>query len=283
VLDRWDLTVLGAFDEGAELPVLAVHRDGAGPAVLKLGGAGSDHAQQVRLLKAADGRGYVRVLAHDAELDAALLERLGAPLHAGVTDPVAQTEALAELLPATWELPSAVGAPFAPAEKARGLLALVDGTLADGYHADGAIAAPEDAHRPVLERARALALELIAAPSSRQVVLHGDPHPGNALRRADRYVLIDPDGFLGEPEYDAGVALRDHQQVIDALEDREPGAGRRWHAGLVGRTARRLELDPDRITAWAHLERVTTGIHLRNLGWTREGESWLVTASRLLR
>lgn len=272
VLSRWDLTVVRAFTEGAELPVLQVRGRDVGSAVLKLGVHGSDHAQQVRVLRAADGHGYVRVLDHDEELGATLLERLGPPLHAGASSPEAEVDVLAGLLPVTWDLPSAVGRPFAPSQKAESLLALVD----------GALEAPGDRHRPVLESARRLALALVEDPSPRQVVLHGDPHAGNALRRGAEHVLIDPDGFLGEPEYDAGVALRDHQQLLDDLERRETGAGRRRHAALGARTAQRLELDPDRITAWAHLERVTTGIHLRSLGWTQDGESWLRTARHLL-
>ena len=274
LLARWELTVVRAFTEGAELPVLEVRGRAVGPAVLKLGGHGTDHAQQVRILRAADGRGYVRVLAHAEDLDAVLLERLGPTLWTTVPDPVAQTEELAALLPRTWELPTAVGEPTGPTDKARSLLSLVEGVLVSSA----------DRHRPVLENARRLALALIADPSSRQVVLHGDPHPGNALRRGGEHALIDPDGFLGEPEYDAGVALRDHQRVIDELDRHEGnGAGRRWHAALSARIAQRLDLDAERIAAWAHLERVTTGIYLHHLGWTKEGESWLSTASRMLR
>lgn len=271
-LARWDLSIVRAFTEGAELPVLEVRVRDDGAAVLKLGGHGTDHAQQVRVLRAADGRGYVRVLDHDEELGATLLEHLGPPLHAESPSPEAEVDVLAGLLPLTWDLPSTVCHPSSPSQKARSLLALVD----------RALEADEGRHSTVLDAARRLALALLEDPSPRQAVLHGDPHAGNALRRGVEHVLIDPDGFLGEPEYDAGVALRDHQQLLDGLERHEPGAGRRRHAGLVARMAQRLELDPGRITAWAHLERVTTGIHLRNLGWTQEGESWLRTARHLL-
>ncbi|GAA4530040.1 hypothetical protein GCM10023160_30260 [Brachybacterium paraconglomeratum] len=293
VLSRWELTVVRTFADGAELPVLEVHGRTTGPAVLKLGGHGSDHAQQVRILRAADGNGYVRVLEQADDLGAVLLERLGPSLWASVPDPVAQSLTLADLLPTTWELPVAVGTPFTPTQKATSLLALVDGALesllANGVleGASGGVlegAGGGQGEREVLERARALALELIAAPSPRQVVLHGDPHPGNVLRRGPEHVFIDPDGFLGEPEYDVGVALRDHQQVIDDLDQREGvGAGRRWHAALVVQLAERLELDAERIAAWAALERVTTGIHLGNLGWTEESAAWLRTAQRMLR
>lgn len=263
-----------------------VHEPATGPAVLKLSGHGSDHGQQVRILRAADGKGYVRVLEQADDLGAVLLERLGPSLYASVPDPVEQSLVLADLLPTTWELPTAVGAPFTPAQKATSLLALVDGALENGMFENGAPtgASGEQGPREVLERARALALKLIAAPSARQVVLHGDPHPGNVLRRGAEHVFIDPDGFLGEPEYDAWVVLRDHQQVMDDLDHREGvGAGRRWHAGLVAQVAERLELDADRIAAWAALERVTTAIHLGSLGCTEESRAWLRTAERMLR
>lgn len=273
VLARWDLTVVRAFTEGAELPVLEVRGLSSGPAVLKLGGHGSDHAQQVRVLRAADGRGYVRVLDHCEEHEATLLERLGAPLHATAHEAEDEVGVLAGLLPMTWELPLPVGLPLGSAGKADSLRELVEGAPAE----------LADRHGGTLEAARDLALELARSPSSRQVVLHGDPHTGNALRRGEEHVLIDPDGIVGEPEYDAGVMLRDHQQVIEKRERREHGAGGRRLAELTSRTARRLELDADRIAAWALLERVTTGIHLHALGWRGEGESWLRTARLLLR
>jgi streptomycin 6-kinase len=273
VLARWDLTVVRAFTEGAELPVLEVRTRSSGPAVLKLGGHGSDHAQQVRLLRAADGSGYVRVLDHSEEHEATLLERLGAPLHATAHDVEDEVDVLADLLPVTWELPLSVGLPLGSAGKAASLLALVE----------GAPAALTDHHRGTLEAARGLALELAGSPSPRQVVLHGDPHPGNVLGRGAEHVFIDPDGFVGEPEYDAGVMLRDHQRMIEVRERHESGAGRRRLADLTVRLARRLELDADRMAAWALLERVTTGVHLHSLGWRREAEAWLRTARLLLR
>lgn len=288
VLARWELTVVRAFTEGAELPVLEVHGRTVGPAVLKFGGYGSDHDQQVRILRAADGTGYVRVRAQAEDLDAVLLERLGPTLWTTVSDPVEQTLVLVDLLPVTWALPRSVGAPTTPSQKARSLLALVDDAIAgsadDGGEAGSAARAPARHHLPALRKARSLALALSEAPSTRQVVLHGDPHPGNVLRRGAEHVFIDPDGFLGEPEYDAGVVLRDHGPVIDELDRREgAGAGRRWLAALIERTAHRLDLDGERIAAWAHLERVTTGIHLGLLGADEESEAWLRTAARVLR
>ena len=286
VLERWDLTVVRAFAEGAGLPVLEVVGRASGPAVLKLGGHGADLSQQVRVLQAADGRGFVRVLEHDEEQDAVLLEKLGPTLFRTVPDPVEQAAHLAALLPAAWALPTECAEILEPGAKARGLLVLVDGALAvesEPAESGGERPGLGTRHRDVLERARELALALIEEPAAELVLVHGDPHAGNALRRGEEHVLIDPDGFLGEREYDAGVALRDHQQMIDVLERSDgPGAGRRRHAQLVASTAAQLGLEEERVAAWAHLERVTTGIYLHRLGWRDEGEAWLRTARAVL-
>ncbi|MGP4977027.1 aminoglycoside phosphotransferase family protein [Brachybacterium tyrofermentans] len=321
VLAHWDLEIRHVHLAGAGLPVLEVERrtgpvgprgssgtpasrglQASGSFVVKFGGGGADVAQQARILAAADGRGYVRLVAHDGERDAMLLEKLGPMLPQAVPDPVAQTDVLGDLLLQAWEVPLAVGRPFAPSQKARSLLAIIDGALE--AHESGPQAADESGPRAshesvsrmaaasgpqaadevvVLARARVLALDLIESPSPRQVVVHGDPHPANVLQRGDTHVLIDPDGFLCEPEYDLGVALRDHRQIIDDLDRTDgPGAGRRWHAALAERLARRVGLDPERALAWAHLERVTTGVYLGRLGYVEEGEAWLRTARRML-
>jgi streptomycin 6-kinase len=57
-------------------------------------------------------------------------------------------------------------------------------------------------------------------------VVHGDPHPGNALRGVEPregagpgYVFVDPDGFLADPAYDLGVILRDWCDEILGADD----------------------------------------------------------------
>lgn len=295
-VDRWRLSIERAHLEGAGLPVLEVRArlgSAAVPAVVKFDGAGSDLQQQLRVLLAADGTGYVRVLEHDAELGVVLLERLGPTLSRELRDPVSQGDVIAGLLEQAWQLPLQVGLPFAPGEKAVSLLAAIEeapeapvNPPGDGQPGGGASSragAAEPVRRRAVEHARDLARELAASPSSTQVVAHGDPHPCNVLRRGAKFTFIDPDGFRCEPEYDAAVALRDHQLVIDQLEQNQgAGAGRRWHRELVRRLALRLELDVDRVAAWAFVERVTTGLHLSALGYLDEGESWLATADTLV-
>lgn len=148
---RWDLVLESAYRDGAGLPVLAVRSAGR-PAVLVLDGVGRNLDQQVRILDAAAGNGYVRLLDHAPELGAALLERLGQPLAITVPDPVEQTHALCDLLERTWQLPLTVGESTALGDKARGLLGIARGALADE--------SLRSEHGTLLERAAGIALEL---------------------------------------------------------------------------------------------------------------------------
>lgn len=277
-LDRWQLRVEGLHLDGAGLPVLVVRRPDGEPGVLKFDGAGTDLAALVPALRAAAGRAYVRLLDHDEGHGAVLLEHLGPALASQVPDEAEQVRLIAAVLPQAWDAVSpALPAHPEPARKATDLGELVRQARDQGLADDA-----------VLARAAGLADELATSPGPRQVMVHGDAHALNVLRRgpheAPQWVLIDPDGPVGgcEAEYDVGVVLRDQQRTIAALDDRfGPGAGRRWHRRLVEATAADVGLDAERVAAWAYLERVTTGIWLRRLGHDSEGEVWLSSATRL--
>ncbi|MGP9842906.1 hypothetical protein [Brachybacterium sp. 107] len=171
VLAHWGLEVRHVHLAGAGLPVLEVERrsgpvgprgpsdaptgcglQATGSFVVKFGGGGADVAQQARILAAADGHGYVRLVAHDEERDAMLLEKLGPMLPQTVPDPLAQTDVLGGLLLQAWEVPLDVGRPFAPSQKARSLLEIFEGALA----ADATLPCATG-HAVVLDRARTLA------------------------------------------------------------------------------------------------------------------------------
>lgn len=94
------------------------------------------------------------------------------------------------------------------------------------------------------------------------VVVHGDPHPGNALRaptpRAGAesgFVFVDPDGFLAEPAYDLGVVLRDWSPHL--LAGDAPALARGYCRLLATETG----VDETAIWEWGFLERVSTGLY----------------------
>lgn len=274
-VDRWQLVIEKAHTDGVGLPVLEVRR-GEELAAVKFDDAGTDLPQQVRVMAAAQGRGYVRVLDHAEDLGAALLERLGPSLAQTTPDGLDQVQVLVDLLEKAWDLPHAVASPDQPGEKANQLLAIIETELAEG----GWVLR----HGSSLDRAARLARELVDDPLPELVVAHGDPHSLNALRRGagPEHAFIDPDGFLCEREYDVGVVLRDLMIEIDDLERSEGAAAAgRWHQAQVTRVSNQLGLDSDRVSAWAYTERVCTGIWLHRLGFEDEAEHWLATAAVL--
>lgn len=128
----------------------------------------------MRTLVSARGRGYARVLAHDAEQGAVLLERLGPSLDDIGLRAAEQLEVLASTLKDAWSIPVETVAPWpSSTDKATQLGQLTD-----------ELERPDDRGRwgPALDLARAWAEDLSVTRSrGRDVVCHGDPHPGNGL------------------------------------------------------------------------------------------------------
>ncbi len=193
------------------------------------------------------------------------MERLGDDLWSSTTRLLDQAGVVVPLLREAWTVPLEAGEPFA--RKAAGLHRILE----DLGPTDGAD------HPAARALAETLAAKL-ATSEGAQVVCHGDPHPGNVLRRGPGWALIDPDGFVGERAYDLGVALRDGCREIWAAERLAPGSG----VALVGHAAARLaELageDAQRVWSWGFVERVTTGLYLGWFGHREESAAFLDTA-----
>lgn len=266
---RWDLEVVAVFGDGVGAPVLAVRRPSALDAVLKIdlttwGSAGR------RVLRAASGHGYVRVLDHADDLGAVLLERLGPPLAEAGLSPYEQVMTMVDLLAEAWNaVPVDPGMPHP--HKGQRLAELVT----EHRHR-----APR--HDRVLDEAHRIASQLDAR-GGRTVVVHGDPHPGNTLRRGDGWAFVDPDGFACDASYDVGVTVRDWSpQVLALAAAAGASAARAWHDDLVAAAASRAGLAADLVADWAFVERVTTGLWLERLGHHDEAEAFLAAAEVLL-
>ena len=267
VCHDWGLTVESWLDGGAGTPPVAVKRTDGTSAVLKIDQPGAlDIA--ARVMDAAGGRGYARVLSWDAFRGALLIERLGQDLRTEAATLDRQGQILVPLLRDAWCVPLDCGRPFQG--KASGLLEI----LADlgpryGTNYLGALAS-------AAEYAREL-----AASERPEVVCHGDPHAGNVLRRGEGWALIDPDGFVGERAYDLGVVLRNACGEINAAEAIEPDSGLTMLHGECRRLAETADVDPERVWRWSFVERVTTGLYLRWYGLAGESAAYLDSAAIL--
>lgn len=272
----WQLELGEPFAAGSHSAVFRVTAQDGRPAVLKMTLPDVALEAQAAVLAAAQGRGYVQLLDADLPSGALLLEALGAPYEiqgpATVPDFLSLT---AKTLHQAWQLPLAASVP--PAEhKAAWLYTFVDEVAGSFRDLEGT---------PFIETALLYAKNrLDASDPARQVMVHGDPHGGNLLPvLMDRpnaetgYVFVDPDGFPCEAEYDLGVALREWNTLLLALDD--PRAQLRTWCELV---ADLTELDAQAVWEWAYLERVSTGLYLRHHGLPQLVSPFFEVARRLL-
>ena len=256
---RWGITVGERLPGGTSSYVAAAVTATGEPAVVKISVPVVDFDQQVRTLRAAGGRGYVRLLAADLDRDAALLEPLDGSLTRSGLPPEGQLAVIADLLPLAWTVPRD---DLVPIDKAADLVEFV-GTLRSS--AVGSSAVVDEALRCAERRSAAF-------DPDRCVVVHGDAAAANVLRRpGDGWVFVDPDGFVGDPAYDRGVAVRDWCAELLAAAD--PRTLLRSYCVLLGG-------DPDATWDWGFLERVSTGLYLASLGG--DGGPHLDSAATLL-
>ena len=174
-------------------------------------------------LAAWDGDGAVRLLAHDPERRALLLERLVPGTSAWELEDDAATRAVAGVLRRLAVEPPR-GHPFRPlAEAAR----------------EWAEELPE---------LRAAVEELLTDPSP-QVLLHQDLHAGNVLRRGDDWVAIDPKPLVGDPAFDVASLVRDRRPIRD----------RRVIERRLDLLADELGHDRERMRLWSWVHAVAWG------------------------
>lgn len=280
---EWDLVLGPSLPGGVSSFVCRVTTSGAEPAVLKIALPGPGFDAEAAVLVAARGEGYAHLLQVDLLRGAMLLEGADQPLDRTSTDVPAALDLLARTLLRAWRVPVSVAPPVdRTTHKAATLAALIE-RLAGGDAVREAGLRPATA---VVDRALACAGELLdRRDETRQVVVHGDPHPENLLRlRQGRpgaeagYVFVDPDGFRCEPEYDLGTAVREWNHHLLGLAD-PVATVRSWCTQLATLTG----CDEELIWRWGFTERVSTGLYLIHHGMPRQGAPFLQVATRMLR
>jgi len=274
---QWSITAGAPLSGGTASYVCRALTHAGDDVVLKLSLPDDGFPQSVRTLAAARGQGYVRLLAHDTARYAVLLEALGAPLAALDQTPEQQIRALAQTLRQAWRVPRGDDTPVEPGTDKAAQLGDLVGRL---WAALG---------RPCSERVRDQAIAYATSRAAafdikRCVVVHGDPHPGNALRiptpRAGAesgFVFVDPDGFLAEPAYDLGVVLRDWAPQLLA------GDASTLARGYCRLLATETGVDETAIWEWGFLERVSSGLYTMQFAGPDLYRPFLETAERLCR
>lgn len=277
LVTQWELTIGALLNGGSESLVAQVQTSDGRAAVLKIGLPGSaDLATEAKVFRLAAGRGYAELLAHEPAHNALLLERLGPALRE-VTDTVeTQLQVLCRTLQTAWLPLTEPHGLMTGAEKAIWLASFI---------AEKWQALEQPCAKAIIDRALAFTAERAAAHDpAKAVLVHGDAHANNALLVEDAQTdgqlcckFVDPDGLFAEKACDLAVPMRDWSEELLA------GDTRRLAHERCARLAALTGVEERAIWQWGFMERVSTGLHMLELGMKAEGLATLAVAEHLCR
>nr|MDT0662269.1 aminoglycoside phosphotransferase family protein [Micromonospora sp. DSM 115978] len=222
----------------AELP------DGT-PAILKIGWPHPEMYGEPAALKLWKGRGAVRLLAHDPDCHALLLQRCepGTELAADPRPAEERLRAGCAVLRMLWEA--------TPPEPGDGIGRLAPVTAGWADLAADRMARLRPGYDLGLVAHGIALLRTLPGTAVRTVLLHGDANPGNIVSTTGGptagggWLAIDPKPMIGDPAYDPWPLL---EQVDDPFAHPDPARTLRRRLDLL---ADELSLDADRIRRWA--------------------------------
>jgi len=269
--DGWNLRIGHALPGGSESLVLAVRREGGTDAVLKIRMPGDDDFEgEARAYELSRGRGVATLYARSDDHRALLMERLG-PCIADLGWSVSQQiDAICRTLKELWHAPVDGESMPTGKWKANWLADFIDHSW-------------QRLGRPCARRTRDRALDFAAEradahPKATAVLVHADAHEHNLLVVRNRDYepgtpckFVDPDGLLAEPACDLAAPMRGFDAELRAAPVQR---GRERCAYLAEISA----VDQRAIWHWGFMERVSTGLHLLELGIEEEAREMLEVA-----
>ncbi|MDJ0952748.1 MAG: aminoglycoside phosphotransferase family protein [Acidimicrobiia bacterium] len=227
---QWRLTVGPPFPDSYVSLALPAVTSGGDEVVLKIQYPDRESTAEAAALSLWDGNGAIRLLAHDADHRALLLERCVPGRYLSTAGPEAGLTVLAGLLPRLW-VPEPAGFGTLAAEVERWIA-----HLPDTYERCG-----EPFERMLLDEVIAN-LQGLAATQGDQVLLHQDLHGDNVLSaRREPWLVIDPKPLVGEREFGLSPIIR----------SAEFGHSKEHVLHRLDRLTGVLGLDRDRARLWA--------------------------------
>jgi len=236
----------------SELVAPAVTADGV-DAVLKIQQPHRESEHEAAALELWGGDGAIRLLAHDPERHALLLERCvpGTPLASAGQDQA--LDVFVELLPRLWQR---AGQPFRP-------LADEAAWWAEYLPGQDWSAAPE------LLEAALEALRDLPGTQGEQVLLHQDLHGENVLAaQREPWLAIDPKPLAGEREFGIAPIVRSF----------ELGHSKRDVLHRFDRLTAELGLDRERARGWTIAQTAAWTSDSTHQGTHVETARWLLEA-----
>jgi len=240
---KWRVTIGQSFE--TETSVISFVSRNNQSLVLKVIRQEGDEWHAGQILKAFDGHGVVRIYEYAG--GAMLLERLrpgnnlvDLALNDGDEE---ATEILADVIQRMTAIEPALSGVSTQA-------------VEDWGKGFGRYLATDDPRVPrhLVESAQRVFANLCASQSQKRL-LHGDLHHYNVLFDSQRgWLAIDPKGVLGELEYEIGAILRNPIEAPDLFLSSSMFERR------IDRLTRKLNLNPERVVAWAFGQAVLSAI-----------------------
>lgn len=232
---RWDLTLGDPFLLSYNYVCAAMRSDGT-PAVLKIGVPNVELTSEINTLRVYDGEGCCRLYEADPEAGYLLLEQLQpGTMLATLPDDDRATGIAADVMKRIQR----------PVPAADGFLSLKgwfdELNLLRPRFGGGTGPFPEKTFSTVEGMIRDLFAE-----DRPQVLLHGDFHHFNILSSERGWLVIDPKGVAGHPEYEAGPFLVNPYNVMPEESEAIRRIQRR-----IAILSERTGMERQRLLAWA--------------------------------
>lgn len=230
----WSLSLVDSPFEGSAVSYVHPVRHENEAHILKLQYPHPDCVDEARALKVWNGEGAVKLIAHDAERWALLLEACDPGTALSAAKGIDPLSVYSNLLP---KLSIKTQEPFTPLKTEALDWRRV---LSDAYDCEASFEV-----RGLITAALDLLEPLLVADQGEQVLLHQDLHAENILKSNKRgWLAIDPKPLIGERPFAAAPIVRAFElgHSEQAVHDR------------LRRLCRCLELDRERARAWTIIQ-----------------------------
>ncbi|MFK7982547.1 MAG: aminoglycoside phosphotransferase family protein [Saprospiraceae bacterium] len=268
IKDLWGLKLGEVLHGGSDSLVIEAITQVGQLAVLKISIPDSfGLRKEVVMLNLVAGNGYPKLYQQDAKATIFLMERLGQSL-ATTSLPLEQKLAIScQVLKKSWLKIDNTLQLTTGLEKADWLVHFIQKLYQEFPNA-----IPQKA---IFKALQFLAARKDAYHPTNCVLVHGDAHFENILASLNNptYKLIDPEGLFAEPAYDLAIPMRENNAGI--LGENILKAGRKRSELLAKLTG----VEELAIWQWGFIERISTGLYLKKLGYQKESQVTLQIAT----
>lgn len=267
IKDKWGLQLGKILKGGSDSLVIEAITNEGNLAILKLSIPDSfGLRREASILNRANGCGYPKLYQQDSKSAIFLVERLGKSLESLNLPLVKKLAISCQVMQNSWlkidkelKLPTGL-------EKANWLEDFINQLYMEF---------PDSCSKKTIHKAfQYLEARKDAFDLANCVMVHGDGHFDNILATLDgnTHKLIDPEGLFAEPAYDLAIPMRENNQGL--LLEKTLKSGRK-RSDLLAKLTGVNELA---IWQWGFIERISTGLYLKKLGYHKESQITLQIA-----